>query len=250
MVVVMVWCGVCFGQTPAELLSEAEAAYADAAALSGDVGADGAYLRAAAAYAAVIEAGANSAALQRNLGNALFAAGELGEAMVAYRRAERIDPSDRRVREALAVARGRVRTAVEEGTRSRAEGALLWWRGGVPRAWLAWGGLAGWSVIWLGLLWKARGGPVVVAAGALVAFVGIGSLAAEWALSGRGEVVVVEDGVVARTGPDEAVYDAAFNEAVREGVEGVVIERREGWSRVRLRSGQEGWFPDWSVESI
>ncbi|MEM7754332.1 MAG: tetratricopeptide repeat protein [Planctomycetota bacterium] len=237
---------------PADLLERAESAYAGAVEISERDRAAGreAFVGVAAAYRALIDAGVNNAAVQRNLGNAYLASGELGEAVVAYRRAHRLDPHDGRIADALAAARERVRSSVAPGVRTRAEDALLWWRGVVPRAWLAGLGLVGWGMIWAALLVRTRLGRLGLLAGVVLAAVGLGAVASEWAIMGRASVVVIEDGVVARVGPSDAVYDAVFTEPVREGVEGVVIEEREGWVRVRLRSGQQAWLPGWSVGTI
>ncbi|MEM1185392.1 MAG: tetratricopeptide repeat protein [Planctomycetota bacterium] len=238
--------------SPSDLLAEAEALYAEALEISVADRAEGreAFARVAAAYQALVDAGVKNASIQRNLGNAYMASGELGEAIVAYRRAERDDPYDSRVAAALAEARERVRSIVEPGLQTRTEQALLWWRGVIPRAWMAWAGLAGWAAACLVLLLKKPGAKWGVAVGVVFAMVGLGSLFAESALEGREAVVVVQDGVTARLGPDDAVYDEAFTEPVREGVEGVVIERRGEWARIRLRSGQQAWLPGWALGTI
>ncbi|MBI3447784.1 MAG: hypothetical protein HY049_02500 [Acidobacteria bacterium] len=54
----------------------------------------GAYLEAITLYEELQHAGARSAALEYNLGNALFKAGRLGPAILAYERASRLDPKD------------------------------------------------------------------------------------------------------------------------------------------------------------
>jgi hypothetical protein len=236
---------------PESLLERAESAYASALEASADRAAARAlFAETAAAYGALVDAGYGTAAVQRNLGNALLASGELGEAIVAYRRSQRLDPHDERTRDALAAARASVRTSVEPGVRARLSGAVLWWRGVISRESLAWIGAGGWALAWLGLACGARGRALVVA-GALAAVVGLGSLVVEDRLiASRNAVVVIEDGVVARVGPSAAVYDPAFTSEVREGVEGTAIERRDGWVRVRLVSGQQAWLPALSLDEI
>jgi tetratricopeptide (TPR) repeat protein len=54
----------------------------------------GGYLEAITLYEGLLSSGLSSAALQYNLGNALFKAGRLGEAILAYERARRLDPRD------------------------------------------------------------------------------------------------------------------------------------------------------------
>ncbi|HZE89941.1 MAG TPA: tetratricopeptide repeat protein, partial [Verrucomicrobiae bacterium] len=54
----------------------------------------GAYLEAITIYQELEHEGVGSAALEYNLGNALFKAGRLGPAILAYERAARLDPKD------------------------------------------------------------------------------------------------------------------------------------------------------------
>ncbi len=242
--------------TPADLLARAESAYRRAVELTATdrTQARAAFAESAAAYAELIEAGVDNARIQRNLGNTLIASGDLGPAIAALKRAERLDPSDPRTADALAAARAQVRSTVEPGLRTRAESALLWWRGLIPRPALAWTGAGAWATLFLALAlgaWKAATTRWLVAGTALLALVGLGSLGAEWALIRSGaEAVVVQDNITARLGPSEAVYEPAFTAPVREGVEGRILEERDGWSRVRLRSGQQAWLPNWSLERV
>src|SRR5690606_30939064 len=69
-------------------------------------------------------------------------AGDVGRAVLAYRRAERLDPRAPRGRSSLTYARSLVGTAAPEGGQALAEDALLWWRGVVPRPWVLAPGLA------------------------------------------------------------------------------------------------------------
>jgi tetratricopeptide (TPR) repeat protein len=68
----------------------------------------GKYREATGAYAALMSAGTNSAALWFNLGNAQFKSGHVGEAIVAYRQAEGLAPRDPDVRANLEFARRQV----------------------------------------------------------------------------------------------------------------------------------------------
>lgn len=61
----------------------------------------GAYEEAAAVYQELAGSGVVSAALQHNLGNALFKSGRLGPAILAYERALRLEPKDPDVRSNL-----------------------------------------------------------------------------------------------------------------------------------------------------
>jgi len=75
---------------PAEKFAAANAAYER-----------GAYLEAVGLYQEIASSGVPSAAVQYNLGCALYKAGRLGEAIVAYERARRLAPRDADVRDNL-----------------------------------------------------------------------------------------------------------------------------------------------------
>lgn len=68
----------------------------------------GKFREAADTYSKLISSGATSPALFFNLGNAHFKAGQIGEAIVAYRQAERLKPRDADVKANLQFARERV----------------------------------------------------------------------------------------------------------------------------------------------
>ena len=60
----------------------------------------------------------------------------------------------------------------------------------------------------------------------------------------------VDDSGVCCRGRSEAVYDPTFSGPIRAGVEGAIVERREGWVRLRLRSGSETWVRASAIEEV
>ena len=116
--------------------------------------------------------------------------------------------------------------------------------------------VAGWALLWGGLtlrVTRGRGSPAgaLTGAGLAVCVLAGGSLAGEHALVvANPSGVVVDDGVTGHRGPSESVYEPSFAEPIRAGVEGAILERRDGWVRLRLRSGAETWVPEGSVEVI
>ncbi len=196
-----------------------------------------------------------SADLYRGLGNAHLLAGDVGRAVLAYRRAERLDPRDPRVRSSLTYARSLVGTAAPEGGQALAEDALLWWRGLVPRPWILALGLAASGAFWiLAALRVARlrrvGTGWLVGAAAL-AILPLGSLALEEALgAASGHAVIVGGPADAYNGPNAAVYPRTFEQPLAPGVEARVLEERGEWVRLRLRSGGETWVRAEAVERV
>lgn len=240
---------------PAVWLERAEHAFAEGEAL---MTADPAAARARfdesiAAYRRILDLGIENAAIHRNIGNAHMLRGDLGRAIAAFRRAERIDPLDPRIRESLAAARAQVRTEVHADLGARMNDAVLFWRGWIPRPALLWTGLACWAIAWTAGAARllARRGLLTAIAAALVCTLTLGSLIAERTLLAvHAEGVIVQDAVTAWRGPGEGVYTPAFEQPVRAGVEASILERRADWLRLRFRNGAEAWVRAEAVERI
>src|SRR5207249_798462 len=95
--------------------------------------------------------GVHNAALYQNQGNALLLAGDLPEAVLAYRRGLRLNPNDRQMRANLAYARDRV---IYSSADNFAHPPVGWWPPWLPRLtpWLTFWMLAiFYSLTWAGL---------------------------------------------------------------------------------------------------
>ncbi len=250
--------GVARGETPTELATRAGELVRTAIEIRGDdPDRSDALLREAVGLYRLVEQTdeSHNAALERTLGGASLMLGDTGRAVLHLRRSQRLDPTDARTRETLKHARDQVRSGVAPSAGSRLREVALWWRGRVPRSVVLYGSLIAWGGAWTLAIarrvrrWE-RGG---IAIGILIAgaLVGGGTLASERLLDRASrEAVLVEDGVMARNGPSADVYPPTFTEPMRAGVELVVLERREGWARVRLANEQETWLPETSIEMV
>src|SRR5262245_41102750 len=99
----------------------------------------GKFTEAASAYQKLVQSGYASTAVYFNLGNAFFKAGQIGQAVAAYRQAERISPRDPDLRANLQFARNQI------------QGPTL----GIP-AWQRWLGklsLNEWTLLAAGAVW-------------------------------------------------------------------------------------------------
>jgi hypothetical protein len=183
--------------------------------------------------------------LQYNLGNAYLQAGDVGRAILSYRRAEQLLPGDPRLQSNLRYARGLVRNRVEESGRRALVGALFSWHDRVPLrgrcAVFAGAYLAFWGVLTVATFRRLplqRPLAVVlavswVASGASVAI----DLAAP---AGASAGVILADGVVVRKGNGEG-YEPMFEEPLGQGTEFELLEERGGWLHVELADGNRGW---------
>ncbi len=240
-------------------LERADAMFVEGAALLGAEPTRGAALLAQSA--AVMERAAEdedlcNGYLEYNIANANLLAGEVGRAIVHYRRAELLAVNDERVRMNLAEARSRVVDRVEASGGRQVARTVFFWHYDVPAGWRAAGLIGTWAAVWLGWAWCLLGGwsaarGWVIAAGVVgVCALGTSLVVEHNERSARREAVIVADSVIARTGPDEAAYGARFERPLHQGVEVRVEEERAGWVYVRLADGREAWVPASAIERV
>ena len=212
---------------------------------------------AAALLKGVIEKhGIHTPGIYHALGNAYMLNNDLGHAVLAYRKGEQLDPTDPRLRDSLEHARSLVPIRVEPDTTNKVWSALLLWRGYVPRSGLWYGFVAlftlGWFACSAGVL--GLGSRRVRAAGVwliLGSLIPAGMLGSEWAwFQGSTSAVITAPHVIARSGPDDTIYDPVFADGLQPGVEALILETRDGWNRLALTDGSQCWVPAMSVEKV
>jgi hypothetical protein len=232
----------------AQLLAEALSTYDGAIAM---LRADPARARetfrsAAEKLQMLVDDGVVNGRLQYDLGNAWLQAGDLGRAILSYRRAEQLIPGDARLESNLRYARSLCRTQIQpSGGRALGE-ALLAWHERTPQALRLWVFTAAWLGFWGALAaavlvpaswWRWAAvllAPLWIACGA--------SVAADWlAPPGASAGVIVADQVVVRMGNGEG-YEPRFAEPLHQGVEFTLREERGGWRHVELADGSSGWI--------
>jgi len=213
-------------------------------------------LEAIALYQSLVtDHGVDTPAVHRNLGVLRVRTGELGRGIASLKRAQRLDPTSVAVADSLAAARARVRTAVDDGLRTRAVRALFLWRGVIPARTMVTAAVALWTVGWLLLTLRlARRLPGLTPA-ATIALAAAVLLTLSVALEGANHdaaapCVIVAPEVIARRGPSEAIFEPVFDQPLREGVEAQILEERAGWARLRLASGNECWVPLTAIERV
>jgi hypothetical protein len=229
--------GLASAKTPEETFNDGNDAYA-----RGDFDA------AAEAYRTVLKYGITDARVEYNLGNAAFRLGRLGEAVLHYRRAQRLAPADADIAAnlELALQRGLDRVDPPEVTgpvravravqdrlgpdrQALALLLLLWVAAGI----VAWRSArpGGWSAAWGWTL----------AAVLSIAALGCVSWYTTWQrLDGESLGVVLQPSV-------EVLAGAGQNNAtlftVHEGLTVVVQQEQRDWLQVTLPNGLHGWVP-------
>jgi tetratricopeptide (TPR) repeat protein len=194
-------------------------------------------------YAAAINAGAESADLEYDFGTAAAQDGDLGQAVLHLERALKRSPWDGDARENLSrIREKRVDKVVGQDLGDSPVQRLLH---GLPVAWLSWAFAALWVLAFLLLaLRRVRG---LAVAGAVLAL-GCGGLA--WAADRADSIpfgVVTAKVAEVRSGPDPKL-PTSFE--IHEGLKVVLENREDGYVRVRLANGLEGWIEAPLVESI
>lgn len=204
-------------------------------------------------FLAVRESGVRNAAIEFNIGNTYARLGDVGRAILHYRRAERINPRGRSLQINLDQVRQQVApriTAENSGPLSMILGwsdrATLW-----ERVWLTGAFTAvGWIGLWLGLRYHYA--PVTtlssvgIAVGLLVAASAIIELRED---AVEPPVVLVSGMQTLRTGRGEG-YEPAIKEQLGAGVEARVVQSRADWAEIRLGNGIRGWLPESAIERV
>jgi hypothetical protein len=218
-----------------------------------------AYARSAALYRAALDGGPRNGALEYNAGNAWFLSGDVGRAIVHYRRALLLRPGDARVETNLETARAERRDRFEATSSRALTDTLLFWhhglslRGKIPFA------LAAWTLGFLLLAvsrWLPPGRPGRAGArrsGLLLLVValvlGLSALLELRERDSRTGAVVVVPRVVLRTG-DGMSYPQRYENPIHSGAEVRVVEERAGWVDVELPDGKRGWLPVDALERV
>jgi tetratricopeptide (TPR) repeat protein len=193
--------------------------------------------------------------LYYNLANAYLLKGDIGRAVLNYRRAERLDRSDSDIHKNLSFARGRCADKVEIKTEKQILQTLVFWHYDLSmkiKFTIACVCFAVFCLALTAMIWFGRKASLtmvtVVSAVLLVCF--IGSLAVEgYSQTANSLGVIVSPEVVAYQG-DGQNYPLSFKAPLHAGTEFELIERRPGWFHIKLADGSDGWIPLNTAELI
>lgn len=217
---------------------------------------NGEYLEAAAGYEAIIRYGISNSDLYYNLGNAYFKHGDLGRAILNYRRAYRLAPRDPDILTNLTIARAQTVDGLEvdnEGTLANLVQMAEEWLTLREAAFLA---LALWLILCglavLAILqsrlrrWWAAG---MVIAGFFL-LVGLASMINRYYTEQLyPPAVIVAEQVDVTSGPGGTEqYLVEFD--LHSGAEVQLLESRPGWRRISLSGNLQGWVPEETVEPV
>lgn len=192
--------------------------------------------------------------LYYNIGNCYFRMGNLGKAILFYRRAEQYSPNDPNLRQNLAYARSKRLDRIDVPERKRVLETLFFFHYDVSRRTRAIIFSIAFMLFWLLLILRlyVRSGWIGWPAGlsAAVALLMAGSLAVEQhRFRTVRPGVIIQAETVARKG-DGASYEPAFTEPLHAGTEFEWLETRGDWLHVVLGDGRTCWLPAKDVELV
>jgi tetratricopeptide (TPR) repeat protein len=193
--------------------------------------------------------------LYYDLANTYFLKGDIGRAILNYRRAEKLDSADADIRKNLSFARSRRIDKVKVRTEQTVLKTLLFWHYDFSiktRFTVTCISFAGLCIFLTVLVWAGRRAPVTAAAvvAAVVFVLFFGSAAFELGTESTKICgVITADEVVARQG-DGQNYDRSFKDPLHAGTEFDLLEDRPGWYHIELSDGSDAWIPHTSAELI
>lgn len=216
----------------------------------------GKYAEAAAIYEAILDSGLSHSSVYYNLGNAYFKQGDLGRAILNYRRAQSLDPRDGDIAVNLSIVRAQTVDKLE----APAEGGLS----NLVQLAEEWLTLSEAMLLALAL-WLIIGGLVVVMllkptlrrwCGLAIGLLGIFLLAGVISMVNRSyreqnspAAVIIAESIDVTSGPGTSEqYLVEFT--LHAGAEVSLIESRAGWQRLSLPGDLQGWVPDTAVERV
>jgi tetratricopeptide (TPR) repeat protein len=248
----------------ADLFSRGNAAFDEARAHAAERPADGEgisrrYRSAAELFIAAWKAGAASTEVFTNAANAYHFAGARGEAVLFYRRALAVDPTNRRAREALEHIRSGlpIRREVGDAGASIAR-SLFFWHDGLGFRMRRAAFFAVYALAFAAFavsLWRRRPfrtlGVLLLVAGLAL----LGSLLTDAAGGSLRDDAVVLVEVEGREG-DGPMYSRSHSKPFPPGTEVRILEARrpaaggEPWLHVRLLDGSESFVPAGTVGKV
>ncbi|MBX3359017.1 MAG: tetratricopeptide repeat protein [Phycisphaeraceae bacterium] len=208
-----------------------------------------------AAYRALILGqGIESGPLWYNLGNAYMMSGDVGRAIAAYLRAQRLMPASQSLSTNLADARARVPSAAAPAAREPAWASTASFTRIVPTAWQVYTFLACFALFWAVLILRmvgVRGRLTSVPASALavISLVAFASLALQTAADARDRRAVIISPTEGLPSPG-AVATSEESVSLPAGSELQATARVGEWTQVRLGDGRQMWVPSQRVEMV
>ena len=200
------------------------------------------------------EEGVRNGRLYYNIANSYFRLGDLGRAIVNYKRAALYIPQDENLKQNLEYARSRRVDRIELEERARIFKTLFFLHYDVPSrirlAIFAAAFTAVWALAVLVLFVRLPAIRTLLVVSSVVCGLFLVSILVEAVQAARNpEGVVTAREVIARKGAADT-YQPSFTEALHAGTEFTALERRPGWIHIELGNSSRGWIPESAGELV
>ena len=189
-----------------------------------------------------------------NLGNIYFRLGNMGKAILNYRKAEYYIPGDANLMRNLTIARRTRKDKVETKESTRVLKTVFFWHYDFSVATRECIFLVAFTVLFIALTLRLRFRKLAlnwtIALAALAALVSAASiLITEYERAKHPEGVIIAESVIARTGYSNS-YEKSFAEPLHAGTEFKLLDTRADWLEIRLGDGSSAWIPKSKAELI
>ena len=206
------------------------------------------YVQAAQQYEFLVqEEGIHNGPLFYTLGNSWFMAGDVGRAILNYRRAEEFMPNHPDLKHNLQTALELRTDLIPKKELHPLADKLLGWhlKTSTTFRWWLFAGL--WTVLWGAWFWAERSPRkevrVTATVTGILSLLLLGSLITERVMKHRAQPgVILSKEIMARKG-DGSMYAPAFLDPLHSGTEFQCLEDRGNWWHIQLADGQTCWIP-------
>lgn len=201
---------------------------------------------AAQRFESIVAGGIGNGRLEYNLANSYLQAGELGRAVLHYRRAERLRPRDPLLHNNLREAKSRCLTNIPPTRGSALLKSIFFWHYDTSTRERVCAAGCTYVLLWILLAlrsaWPSRSLAISAMFSAGATMVLGGSAAVDsWSDGHAPGGVVTGVDVVVHKGPG-SIYQRQFEQPLQQGVEFTRIGERGDWWNIRLPDGHSGWI--------
>jgi len=197
------------------------------------------------------ETGARNGKLFYNIANTYYRLGDIGQAMLYYRRAQLLIPADRNLQHNIEFVRSVRADQVGGSAADRLGRQIFFWhylfspKTRTAALIIVYALAGGAMALWIAFR-SRRHALTAVSAVVIMLFLG-SSLFTDWRrLHNTKAGVVTAEEIVARKG-DGIAYEPSFVDPLHAGTEVTVRERRAGWLFIALPDGRTTWVPEQAV---
>jgi hypothetical protein len=209
---------------------------------------------AAQRFRSLAASGVSNGRLEYNLGNCHLQAGEVGRAILHFRRAQRLIPGDGRLERNLAEARSRCVSNIPSTRGGNFLGSVLFWHYQASASTRARVAMVVYALFWAIAIVRNFVARRAVGYAAVGCAILAGCLAASvavthWSDRNTPEGVVTSMRVMVYKGPGRE-YQRQFTQPLQPGVEFTLRGWRGDWWRIELADGNSGWIERTRAELI